>query len=54
MTYTLGLVLLDFVPIFAFLIGAYFLVKIAVLHRGSPCGRMMLAGSESLNKKTEG
>jgi hypothetical protein len=45
MEYTLGLALLDFVPIFAFLTGAYFLVKITLLARGKPCGRMMMAGT---------
>lgn len=45
MEYSLGLAVLDFVPIFAFLVGAYFLVKIAILHRGSACGKMMLAGT---------
>ena len=45
MEYSLGLAALDFVPIFAFLTGAYFLVKIAILHRGKPCGKMMMAGT---------
>ena len=45
MEYTLGLALLDFVPIFAFLTGAYFLVRIAREQRGTACGRMMLAGT---------
>jgi hypothetical protein len=45
MEYSLGLAILDFVPILAFLAGAYFLVKIAILHRGTACGRMMLAGT---------
>jgi hypothetical protein len=45
MVYSLGLAVLDFVPIFAFLVGAYFLVRIALDHRGTPCGRMMLAGT---------
>jgi hypothetical protein len=45
MEYTLGLALLDFVPIFAFLVGAYFLVRIVLISRGKPCGRMMMAGT---------
>jgi hypothetical protein len=45
MEYSLSLALFDFVPILAFLVGAYFLVRIAVQHRGTPCGRMMLAGT---------
>lgn len=45
MVYSLGLAVLDFVPIFAFLVGAYFLVRIALEHRGTACGRMMLAGT---------
>lgn len=45
MEYTLGLSLLDFVPTIAFLVGAYFLVKISLKFRGTPCGRMMMAGT---------
>lgn len=45
MEYSLGLALLDFVPIFAFLVGAYFLVRAALITRGKPCGRMMMAGT---------
>lgn len=45
MEYTLGLALLDFVPITAFLVGGYFLVRIVMLARGRPCGRMMMAGT---------
>lgn len=45
MEYTLGLSLLDFVPTIAFLVGAYFLVKISLQHRGTACGRMMMAGT---------
>jgi hypothetical protein len=45
MEYTIGLALLDFLPIFAFLVGAYFLVRIVLLARGKPCARMMMAGT---------
>jgi hypothetical protein len=45
MDYTIGLALLDFVPILAFLVGAYFLVRISLLVRGKPCSRMMMAGT---------
>lgn len=45
MEYTIGLVILDFVPVFAFLVAAFFLVKITLLTRGKPCGRMMMAGT---------
>lgn len=45
MEYSLGLALFDFVPVFAFLIAAYFLVRITLLARGKPCGRMMMAGT---------
>lgn len=44
-TYPLSLALFDFIPTFAFLIGAYFLVQIAIMLRGSACGRMAMAGS---------
>ena len=44
-TYPLSLVLFDFVPIFAFLAGAFFLVKTSLICRGRPCGRMLMAGS---------
>ncbi len=44
-TYSLGLALLDFVPNLAFLVGAYFLVRLALLARGWRCARMLIAGS---------
>ncbi len=44
-TYSIGLALLDFVPNIAFLVGAFFLVKIALLVRGTKCSRMVMAGS---------
>lgn len=40
--YPLSLALFDLVPIFAFLAGAYFLVKTSLVCRGKPCGRMMM------------
>ncbi|MBN1261509.1 MAG: hypothetical protein JXB35_12595 [Anaerolineae bacterium] len=43
-SYTLSLCLLDFVPNLAFLAGAYFLVKTALLVRGRSCARMVMAG----------
>ncbi len=45
MEYSLSLALFDFVPIIAFLAGSYFLVRIAIQHRGTACGRMMMAGT---------
>ena len=45
MNYSISLVLFDFVPVFAFLVGAFYLVKISLSHRGKPCGRMMMAGT---------
>lgn len=44
-TYPLSLALFDFVPVTMFLVGAFFLVRIALQMRGSPCGRMTMAGS---------
>lgn len=44
-TYPLSLVLFDFVPTLAFLIGAFFLVRVALLCRGKPSGRMVMAGT---------
>ena len=43
-TYPLGLSLLDFIPNIAFLVGAYFLVALALRERGRRCGRMAMAG----------
>jgi len=44
-TYPLSLALYDFVPVTLFLIGAYFLVRIALMVRGTRCGRMAMAGA---------
>jgi hypothetical protein len=44
-TYPISLALFDFIPTFAFLIGAFHLVRIAIMQRGSACGRMAMAGS---------
>lgn len=44
-TYPLSIALFDFVPVTMFLVGAFFLVRIALQMRGSPCGRMAMAGS---------
>lgn len=43
--YTVGLALLDFVPNIAFLVGAYFLVRITLLVKGKSCSRMVMAGA---------
>lgn len=43
-TYPISLAIFDFVPIIAFLIGAFFLVKTGLICRGKPCGRMIMAG----------
>ena len=45
MEYTIGLAAFDYLPNIAFLVGAYFLVRISLLIRGRPCGRMMMAGT---------
>lgn len=44
-TYPLSIALFDFVPVMMFLVGAFFLVRIAIQMRSSPCGRMAMAGS---------
>ncbi len=44
-SYTIGLAVLDFVPNIAFLVGAFFLVRIAAIARGRPCSRMVMAGA---------
>ncbi|MBW6474322.1 MAG: hypothetical protein K0B14_14445 [Anaerolineaceae bacterium] len=44
-TYTIPMAIFDFLPNIAFLVGAFFLVKIAVLVRGRPCSRMVMAGA---------
>ena len=43
--YSIGLAMLDFVPNIAFFIGAIFLVRTAVLVKGRPCSRMIMAGA---------
>jgi hypothetical protein len=43
--HSLALALFDFLPPLAFLTGAIFLIKIAFMCCGIPCGRMMTAGS---------
>lgn len=42
--YSLGLAVFDFLPTIAFLVGAFFLVRIGRVCRGSKCGRMVMAG----------
>ena len=42
---SLFLALFDFVPVALFLVGAYFLVRIAFLCRGRPGARMVMAGT---------
>ncbi len=44
-TYPISLALFDFVPTFAFLIGAFYLVRTAVICRGRPSSRMLMAGA---------
>ncbi len=44
-TYPVSIAIFDFLPVTMFLIGAYFLVRIAFLQRGSRCGRMVMAGA---------
>lgn len=44
-TYSIGLALFDFVPNIAFLIGAYYLVRIAAMAKSLKCSRMVMAGS---------
>lgn len=44
-TYPLSLALVDFFPALAFLIGAFYLVRIALLCRGRRTGRMVMAGT---------
>lgn len=44
-TYSIGLALMDYVPNIAFLVGAFFLVKILLMARGKPCSRMVMAGA---------
>jgi len=44
-TYPISIALFDFIPVTMFLVGAFFLVRIALQMRGSPCGRMAMAGA---------
>jgi len=44
-TYPISLALFDFVPTFAFLVGAFFLIKTAVICRGKPSSRMLMGGA---------
>lgn len=44
-TYTIAMALFDFIPNLAFLVGAFFLVKLSLLLRGKPCARMLMAGT---------
>lgn len=44
-TYTVPMAIFDFIPNIAFLVGAFFLVKIAVLVKGRSCSRMVMAGA---------
>lgn len=44
-TDTIPMAIFDFVPNIAFLVGAFYLVKVAVLIKGRPCSRMVMAGS---------
>lgn len=43
-TYPLSLALFDFVPNIAFLVGAYYLTRLAWIARGRMCGTLTLAG----------
>ncbi len=43
--YPVTLALFDFLPTIAFLVGAYFLVKISLLNQGKPNSRMVMAGT---------
>lgn len=44
-SYPLGLALFDFVPVTIFLVGAYFLVRVAIRCRSRSTGRMAMAGA---------
>lgn len=44
-SYSLPLALLDFAPNLAFLVGAYFLVKLAARERPNLCANLMVAGT---------
>jgi hypothetical protein len=43
-TYPISLAVFDFIPTLAFLIGAFYLVRIGRICRGRPCARMLMAG----------
>lgn len=43
--YSVPMALMDMLPNIAFLVGVYFLVKLAMRERGSKCGRMLMLGS---------
>lgn len=44
-SYSLSLALVDFIPNVAFLVGAFYVVRLALLLRGRPCSRMAMAGA---------
>jgi len=44
-TYPLSIAIFDFVPVFMFLVGAFFLTRIAIQQRSTACGRMVMAGA---------
>jgi transcriptional regulator with XRE-family HTH domain len=44
-TFPLALALIDFIPPLAFLVGAFYLVKISFICRGTRCARMVMAGT---------
>jgi hypothetical protein len=41
----MALVILDFVPVFAFLVGGYYLFKLTFFLRGRLCGGVVMAGA---------
>ena len=43
--YPVSLAILDYVPNLAFLVGAFFLVRIAAMAQSKKCSRMMMAGT---------
>ncbi len=44
-TYSIGMALMDFLPNFAFLVGAYFLVRMVLRLRSRACARMLTVGT---------
>jgi hypothetical protein len=44
-TYSIPMALMDILPNIAFLVGAFFLVRLVLRERGSKCGRMLMMGS---------